>query len=160
MIDPELNELLDEVSEGVVSTGQRAEMLYAKLLDAQQAHRPWASSMLRDVALTGCAAVVKRHMKARSLVKVKRSPQPTSTIIGVPTVVAGRIVWHQKSMADATWAELGDYLDMLRANQRAVNRNVRAIKSLLALQSKAPGTKTVGEAADELATSIEEVLAA
>lgn len=160
MIEPELLELLDEVSDGNLTTGQRAADLYDKLSDARQAHRPWANRLLRDATLAGLQSVIKKHMKARAVVKVKARPEPTSTIIGVPSSVDGRIVWHQKAMSDVTWVELGDYLDMLRANQRAINRNVKQIKALLELRDQAPGSCTVGQALGTLHTTIEEVLAA
>ena len=148
------------VSDGDMTTGLRAERFATIVDDGEQAHRQWAHDVKRRALLAGYGSIIKSHMKARCLTKVKRRKSPTTTVIGVPRSVDGRIQWHQVSMADATLEELRDHREMLRANASAIRSNLRNIDRVIALAEQAPGARTAGEAATRLGTSIEKVLAA
>lgn len=159
MIDPELTAALDAVSLGDLTTRHRAERFATLVADAEQAHRQWARDVERRALLIGYGQIVKGHMKAKCLAKVKRR-KSTSTIIGVPRSVNNRIQWHQVAMADATLEELRAYRDMLAANAAGIRSNLRNIDRVIALHEQAPKARNAGEAAAQLGTSIEKVLAA
>ena len=160
MIDVELIAALDEVSDGDMTTRKRSERFASIVADAEQAHRPWATDVHRRAVLNGYSAIIKAHMKARCLTKVKRRSSPASTVIGVPRYINERIQWHQVTMADATLEELRSYRDMLRANAAGIRSNLRNVDRVIAMVEKVPNVATAGDAARSLGTSIEEVLAA
>ena len=51
MTNPELTAILDEVSAGRMSTGQRAHRMQQLIRDAEQAHRPFAAMVAADAEL-------------------------------------------------------------------------------------------------------------
>ena len=62
MNNPELTAILDEVSAGRMSTGQRAHRMQQLIRDAEQAHRPFAAMVAADAELAGYQRMIKTHM--------------------------------------------------------------------------------------------------
>ena len=159
MNNPELTAILDEVSAGRMSTGQRAHRMQQLIRDAEQAHRPFAAMVAADAELAGYQRMIKAHMKATCQVVVRKRTQ--STVIGVRRPDHNGVVrWQQVPLAEATWVELADHMDMLRANAKSLRANINLVAKLLDLHSQAPGASTVGEAIAELETTVETVIGA
>ena len=75
MNNPELTAILDEVSAGRMSTGQRAHRMQQLIRDAEQAHRPFAAMVAADAELAGYQRMIKTHMKATCQVVVRKRTQ-------------------------------------------------------------------------------------
>ena len=158
-MNPELDAMLDLVSDGRKPTRTRAEELHSLLLDAEQAHRPWVRQILLDATLAGLGSIIKRHMKAKCMVSTRK--RTTTTVIGIQRKNnAGDLEWQQVPMAEATFHELRQYRLMLTANAATLRKNTRLIDRLIELETHAPSASTVGEAIAQLETTVETVIRA
>lgn len=161
LVDDELTEyraILEEVSAGTRSTGERAAHLQRLLADAEQAGRPWATAALDDAQLAGLAKTVKAHMKASSVVTIKKAER--SGVIGVRRNVNGTEQWHQVPLGDVTWDELESSTRLAKSNAKALSITVRIQQKLLKLREDHPTTRTIGEALAAVGQSLDEYLAA
>lgn len=154
----EYKTMLDEVCVGRISTRERALRLYDMLMDARQAHRPWAAQVLREATLAGLRATITRHQKATRQVATKKSKR--SMVIGVQREIHGTRQWVQSPLDEVSWIELNGHVQLALQNREAINRNLRHYRKLMALQELAPGSAGPGEAARQIGTSVEQVLKA
>ncbi len=156
----EFDELLAEVIAASTSTAERLALMDAKVLDAVQAHRPWATEFIMAARREGYAREISRH-QGRQRVTVAYDGR----VLSVPAVQARRVVdesgvtGYQRELIELwTWDELREKRREAVKASTTYTEKVAHYDRLLMLGELAPGSETPAEAAAALGVDLGEWL--
>jgi hypothetical protein len=157
----EYEALLAEIVEATKDTTDRLDLFEHKLLDAVQAHRPWASEVERACRRFGMGKEIARF-EARNRALVSHDGR----VLSLPAVQArksvsasGEVSFQRELIQLWTWDEItAKRTEALKA-QRTYSDKVAHYDRLLALKVLAPDSTTPSDAADQLGLDIDEFLA-
>ena len=152
----EFDELVAEVIAASTGTAERLDLMDAKILDAVQAHRPWATEFARAARREGYAREIKRHQD-RERIPVAYDGR----VLSVPAVQARRVVdesgvaGYQRELIELwTWDELREKRrEAIRASTTYTEK-VAHYDRLLMLGELAPESSTPAEAAESLGVEL------
>lgn len=160
----ELRQMLEEVCTQAKGTGERAELLRKKLLDAEQAHRPMANEVLMQAELVGLAKLVTGHVKSARTVTMTTSGGSKvlkSLVAGIRRKRSdGSIEFQQTFLAEFTWDEIADALATVEGHLAGNSIRRKLLRRAADLRAQVPEARTVGEALTVVGMSIEDWLAA
>lgn len=155
----EYEELLAEVCNATNDTRDRLDLFEEKLLDAIQAHRPWALSVSNQCRRFGLGKEISRFQdRNRALVSFDGRLLSMPTVQARRVEVGGEVHFQRELIVLWTWAELREKRrEAIRASE-TYSAKVGHYDRLLALEERAPGSATPAEAADQLALDLDEYL--
>lgn len=157
-----MDEALDDPSASTNTA--RAELLFEKLRDAEQAHRPWAQKIIRDCVIRGLARCLSQRNDARNrvLVALPRGRSVERKARRGVRVAApdGRTVHQQKLIHDLTWDEVEALHADLSRQLGSLSDSRTMIAGLRKLKVQCPDSTGPGDAARRLDTTLEQFLAA
>jgi hypothetical protein len=155
----EYDALLAEIVAQSKDSTERLDLFEAKLADAIQAHRPWASEVERACLRFGMGKEISRYQdRERALVS------HDGRVLSLPAVQARRVidgtrVTYQRELIELwTWDQLVDKrIEAIKA-QDTYSEKVAHYDRLLALRVRAPQSKTPADAARILGLDLDEYL--
>lgn len=157
-----LAEAHGDASNGGKATKAMASILRRLLLDAEQAGRRWAASVLDDATVDGLHAMLKKSLKSKSVVPVSYDGR----VIGKPMRVGvrrkradGTKQWQQALIHDLTWDELAEHLRMINEMIGGLLVNQAVARRLFTLREQFPQTAGPAEACSQLGMTVDEFLA-
>jgi hypothetical protein len=157
----EYEQLLAEIAGQTNDTRERLDLFEHKLLDAIQAHRPWASEVDRACRRFGMGKEISRFEgRNRALVAYD------GRVLSLPAIQARRVktgtgeVAFQRELLQAwTWQQIEEKRsDTLRAAS-SYTEKVAHYDRLLALRVLAPESTSPADAAERLGLDLDEFLA-
>lgn len=153
----EYNLLLQESWDAGRSTSDRTDRFMKGLLDAEQAHRPWAVEVLAQCARAGAQSMLKRDWKSNNSVLVSHDGKVVSKprVIGINVKSAEGKMFAQQTFFDVmTVQQLHEKRSEYLTQIRAYDSNMATIDKLLAL-CEAGQADSPEEAARNLGTTVE-----
>jgi hypothetical protein len=153
----EFNILIQEATAAGRSTRDRTDRFMKGLLDAEQAHRPWAIEVLGQCARVGAQGLLKREWKSNNSVLVSHDGRVVSKprVIGVNVKSAEGKMFAQQTFFDVmTVQQLHEKRSEYITQIRAYDSNLATIDKLLAL-CEAGAADTPELAASNLGTTVE-----
>lgn len=152
----EYDALLAEVVAASTKTAERLDLMDSKITDAVQAHRPWATEVLRAARRSGFSAEIRRHQDQH------RVPVAyDGRVLSVPAVQARRVVdesgvaGYQRELIELwTWDELREKRREAVKAATTYTEKVAHYDRLLMLGELAPEAKSPAEAATALGVDL------
>lgn len=155
----EYEDLLAEVCNATKGSTERLDLFDAKLTDAIQAHRPWATDVARACRRFGLGKEIARY-ENRNQALVSHD----GLLLSVPRVqsrkvmVAGEVTYQRELIEVWTWEQItAKRAEAIKASD-SYTVKVGHYDRLLALREKAPDTKSPAEAAKQLGIDLEDYL--
>lgn len=157
----EYEALLEEVVSSSRNTGERLDLMERLMVDAIQAHRPWASEVARSATRHGYAAEIKAHQDRANIVLVSYEGRP----LNVPGVQSRRVrnatgnTTHQRELISKwTWEQIADKRVEAIRTCRSYEAKIAHYDRLLALRELCPDSTTPIEAAERLGINLDDFL--
>ena len=152
----EYDELLAEVVAATTRTDERLDLMDRKIIDAVQAHRPWASEVLLAARRSGFSKEIRNYQNQQ------RVPVAyDGRVLSVPAVQARRVVdesgavAYQRGLIDYwTWEELKAKRAEAVQAATTYTEKIAHYDRLLMLGELAPGSATPAEAAAALGVDL------
>lgn len=138
----------------------RAESMLA---DAQQAHQPWASVIVRSLILRGLRAALNAKSKSESVALVSYNGTHVAKTTRLGTKRRrhdGSLESQQVLLHEMSWDELGAWLNMIKSQISSLLVNESMAQRLMPLRDRFPDTFGPREACDLLGMTVDEYLAA
>jgi len=132
------------------------------LLDAEQAGRPWATTILDRSVILGCESIGKRWAKKHNRVMVPAGSALASVARRVGTrrgSPGGPVGWQQCLIETLTWAEIRRAIADIEQQVGTLLVNKEAKARLLALHKLHPTSTCPADAAALEGTTVESVMA-
>lgn len=156
----EYEALLGEIVEESRDSRERLDLFEHKLLDAIQAHRPWASEVERACRRFGMGKEISRfEARDRALVSYD------GRVLNLPAKQARKVidtegsVSYQRELIELwPWDDIAAKRTEALMAQRTYSDKVAHYDRLLALRVMAPDSKTPREAAESLGLDLDEFL--
>lgn len=152
--------LLAEVVNATTDTSERLDLFDDKLVDAIQAHRPWATDVARSCRRAGLAKEISRF-EARNRALVSHDGK----LLSLPRVQARRVVTaageqtFQRELIEVwSWEQIQAKRAEVLQQQDTYSAKLAHYDRLLALRDKAPATGSPAEAAAALGVDLDEWL--
>lgn len=152
-------DLLADVCNSSPHTPDRLDAFEAKLADAMQAHRPWASDVARACQRFGMAKELKRFLdRSRALVAFDGQLLSMPRMQSRRVVVAGEPTFQRELIELWTWEQILDKRAEAIQAARTYTAKVNHYDRLLALRELAPDSTTPAEAADAIGIDLDDYL--
>lgn len=156
----EYEALIAEIVNATTDTSERLDLFDDKLIDAVQAHRPWAVDVARSCRRYGLAKEITRF-EARNRTLVSHDGK----LLSLPRVQARRVTTatgeqiYQRELIEVwTWEQLRAKRAEVLQSQDTYSAKLAHYDRLLALRDKAPDTGSPAEAAAALGLDLDEWL--
>lgn len=157
----EYEALLAEIAAQTNDSRERLDLFEHKLLDAIQAHRPWASEVERACRRFGMGKEISRFEgRNRALVAYD------GRVLSLPAIQARRVktasgeVAYQRELLQAwTWQQIEEKRTEALTAQRTYDDKVAHYDRLLSLRVMAPESTSPADAAEKLGLDLDEFLA-
>lgn len=157
----EYEALLAEIAGQTNDSRERLDLFEHKLLDAIQAHRPWASEVDRACRRFGMGKEISRF-EARNRALVSHDGQ----VLSLPAIQSRRIavadgsVSYQRELIELwTWQQIEHKRTEALTAQRTYDHKVAHYDRLLSLRVMAPESTSPADAAEKLGLDLDEFLA-
>lgn len=128
---------------------------------ADQAHRPWARTVLNNIFTAGCLKRWKDWNRGRAVITVAGETYVTTKAAAMSVMrqdSAGAKYFQLTFWEDMDRDQLVQVLSAAAKRQDAEKTTIATARKLLALLDRAPKAKTVREAADEVGVDLDEYL--
>lgn len=129
---------------------------------AARAGRAWADAVRDRLVRDDLRGHLKTRAKAAAVALVAYDGRVVARTVRVGVrrrAAAGPAHWQQALLEDLTWAELADFLAMVRSQIGSLLVNQAMAGRLLALRADHPGTRGPAQACAALGTTVEAFLA-
>lgn len=156
----EYDAMLDEIISSASDTGERADLMEAKMRDAIQAQRFWANDAEYHACRVGYIAQIKSYLKrTRVMFSYDGSIISRPRFVGARAKTeSGEVFYTQALIETLTFDELREKrLDYLR-QIRAYDENLALVDRLLALADMCPKASTPNDALKLLNLTVEDYL--
>lgn len=138
----------------------------ANLADAEQAHRAWASIVLREAQGLGLYQILRDELKSVALAESIGLFSYSGELLAVPLrrgrrqrTPEGRLAWQQALFEDFSWGEVIEWLEMIDTQIGALLINRAVGERILSLRKRFPETAGPREACALLETTLADYLA-
>jgi hypothetical protein len=155
----EYEDLLAEVCNASKDTTERLDLIEKKLSDAIQAHRPWAEDVAKACRRFGLGKEITRfENRNRALVSHDGHLLSVPRVQSRKVTIAGEVTYQRELIEVWTWDQLiAKRAEAIKASD-SYTVKIGHYDRLLALQEKAPDTKSPAESAARLGIDREEYL--
>lgn len=156
----EYEELLAEIVQATKDSRERIDLLEHRLLDAVQAHRPWANEVDRACLRQGLGQEIRRFEDRRNTALVSHDGR----LLSVPATQSRRVstpdgeVYQRELIEVWTWAEIEVKRVEAIRTRRTYDAHIRHYDLLLALHVRCPESTSPADAATRLGLDLEQYL--
>jgi len=154
--------LLAEIVDATKDSRERIDLLEHRLLDAVQAHRPWANEVDRACRRQGLGQEIRRFEDRRNTAFVSHD----GALLSVPATQSRRVstpdgeVYQRELIQVWTWEEIEVKRVEAIRTRRTYDAHIEHYDRLLALRVRCPGSATPADAAKRLGIDLDVYLAA
>lgn len=156
----EYEDLLAEIAAQTNDSRERLDVFERKLLDAIQAHRPWASEVERACRRFGMGKEISRfEARNRALVSHEGRVLSLPAIQSRRIAVADGTVTYQRELIELwTWQQIEQKRTEALTAQRTYDDKVAHYDRLLSLHVMSPESTSPADAAERLGLDLDEFL--
>lgn len=157
----EYEALLAEVCAASRDTSERLDLFEKKILDAIQAHRPWANDVSRACVRFGLGKEIARHEdRQRALISYDGKVLSLPSIQARRIEVNGEVSYQRELIVLWTWEEIQEKREEALQSKRTYTAKIQHYDRLLSLRVLAPNANSPAEAADIAGIDLDEYLGA